>query len=208
MPAMIWETGVGLAIAVLAAVALWSLLRMRGEFGRVRSSASALGVWIIYLLHLAIVIVSAVRMLWPVPMSIELALTAGAVLLAGGVTLCGAGMWKFGSVRRMFGREHSRLITDGIYAWSRNPQNVGWILAQFGISLMGRSGLALLMSTVFAGIFLIYIRYEERHLENVFGDEYRDYLQRSHRFVGLPSPLATPGPRDAGSLGQRLKAGR
>lgn len=203
---MSWETGVGLAIAVVAAVALWSLLRMRGEFGRVRSSASALGVWVIYLLHLAIVIVSAVRMLWPVPIPLELALVAGGVLLAGGVTLCAAGMWKFGSVRRMFGRDHSRLITEGIYAWSRNPQNVGWILAQFGISLMGRSGLALLMSAVFAVIFLVYVRYEERHLENVFGDEYREYLRRSHRFVGLPAGLTARQAARAGSLRRRMKA--
>jgi protein-S-isoprenylcysteine O-methyltransferase Ste14 len=184
---------------------------MRGEFGRERSSASALGVWIIYLLHLAIVIVSSARMLWPVPIPLPAVLIAGGVLLAGGVTLCAAGMWKFGSVRRMFGRDHSRLITDGIYAWSRNPQNVGWILAQFGIALMGRSGLALLMSTVFAGIFLVYVRYEERHLEDVFGDPYRDYLQRSHRFVGLPTDLSArrsgdAGSRDAGSLRQRMEA--
>lgn len=202
---MTWGTGVGLAIAVLAAVSLWSLLRTRGEFGRVRSSASALSVWVIYLLHLAIVIVSAVRMLWPVPISFELALFLGGVLLAGGVTLAAAGMWKFGSVRRMFGRDNSRLITDGIYAWSRNPQNVGWILAQLGISVMGRSGLALLMSTVFAVIFLIYVRYEERHLESVFGDEYREYLQRSHRFVGLPAGLSARRPGDAGSLRRHME---
>jgi protein-S-isoprenylcysteine O-methyltransferase Ste14 len=197
---MTWGTGVGLAIAVLAAVSLWSLLRMRGEFGRERSSASAVSVWVIYLLHLAIVIVSSVRMLWPVPIPWGPALVAGGVLLVGGVTLCAAGMWKFGSVRRMFGRDHSRLITDGIYAWSRNPQNVGWILAQFGISLMGRSGLALLMSTVFAVIFLIYVRHEERHLENVFGDEYRDYLGRSHRFVGLPTEVTSRGTDETDSL--------
>lgn len=203
---MTWGTGIGLAIAVLAAVSLWSLLRMRREFGGVRSFASALAVWVIYLLHLAIVIVSAVRMLWPVLIPWELALVAGGVLLVGGVTLCAAGMWKFGSVRRMFGRDHSRLITDGIYAWSRNPQNVGWILAQFGISLMGRSGLALLMSTVFAVIFLVYVRHEERHLANVFGDEYRDYLRRSHRFVGLPADLTARRAGDAGSLQRRMEA--
>lgn len=197
---MIWGTGIGLAIAVLAFISLWSLLRVRKEFGGVRSPASALGVWVIYLLHLTIVIVSAVRVLWPVPIPWELALAAGAVLLAGGVTLSAAGMWKFGSVRRMFGRDNSRLITDGIYAWSRNPQNVGWILAQFGISLMGRSGLALIMSTVFAAIFLVYVRYEERHLENVFGDEYREYLRGSHRFVGLPADLTSRRSAGARSL--------
>lgn len=205
---MIWGTGVGVAIVLLAAVALWCLLRVRGEFGRVRSATSAFGVWVIYSLHLAIVIVASARMLWPVPIPWEAALASGGVALVAGITLCAAGMLKFGSVRRMFGRDTSRLITDGIYAWSRNPQNVGWILAQFGIALIGRSGLALLLSTVFAAIFLVYVRYEERHLENVFGDEYRAYLQRSHRFVGLPAGLTARSGENSRLMGRQMEPDR
>jgi protein-S-isoprenylcysteine O-methyltransferase Ste14 len=205
---MLWESPVTLGIMVLAAVSLWCLLRVRGEFGRVRSATSAWGVWVIYSLHLAIVIVAAVRSLWPVPIPAEAALIVGWILLVAGVALTFAGMWKFGSVRRMFGRDTSRLISDGIYAWSRNPQNVGWIVAQFGIALMGRSGVALLMSALFAGIFLVYVRYEERHLQNVFGDEYSDYLLRSNRFIGLPANLSARTSAPAPSLRQQLKPDR
>jgi protein-S-isoprenylcysteine O-methyltransferase Ste14 len=45
----------------------------------------------------------------------------------------------FRTFQRMSGLQMDQLITDGIYTWSRNPQNLGWGVALFGISL--KSGL-------------------------------------------------------------------
>jgi protein-S-isoprenylcysteine O-methyltransferase Ste14 len=68
------------------------------------------------------------------------------------------------------------LITTGIYAYSRNPQNLGWGVALFGVALIRRSGFALLLALLFLCFFRRYVHAEERYLERMFGDDYR----RSH----------------------------
>ncbi len=78
-------------------------------------------------------------------------------------------------------------MTDGVYRYSRNPQNVGWGLVLLGVSLAGRSGAALLLTAVFFVVFRSYIPVEERHLERTFGEEYRRYRDATPRFLGLPS---------------------
>lgn len=186
---MSWEGMIGASLAALVALSAWCLVRGAREFGRARSRTSAALVWTIYVLHLVIVIAVSVDPPWPLPIPWWFAAAAGSLLLVGGVALTAAGMLAFGTVARMSGRETGRLITGGIYAWSRNPQNVGWIAAQLGISLLGRSALGLTMSTVFGIIFLIYVRFEERHLAAIYGDEYRDYLRGSHRILGRPDSV-------------------
>lgn len=73
-----------------------------------------------------------------------------------------AGMLEFRSLRKMSGLETSKLITTGIYRYSRNPQYTGWFLALLGISIMGRSGLALLLTIILiVGIHLYNVKLEE-----------------------------------------------
>lgn len=97
------------------------------------------------------------------------------------------GVARFGSLSRMSGTEVSGLVTDGIYAWSRNPRNVGWGLCLFGIAVMGRSGLVLLLALIFGLVFGLYVPWEERYLDEKFGGDYRRYLLRTHRFFGPPT---------------------
>ena len=83
--------------------------------------------------------------------------------------------------------EVSKLITTGIYGWSRNPQFLGFYLALLGISLMGRSGYAVLLTAV-ANIYCHYyiVRVEEPYLEHLFGKEYVKYKLKTPRYVGMP----------------------
>lgn len=60
-----------------------------------------------------------------------------------------AGIVEFRSLQRVSGRRMDQLITTGIFRWSRNPQNVGWALALFGLAIAGRSGAALLLAALF-----------------------------------------------------------
>jgi len=68
---------------------------------------------------------------------------------------------------------------------SRNPQFLGFYLALFGISLLGRSGYALLL-TALAVVYCHYyiVNVEEPYLARVFGEEYVLYRLRTPRYHG------------------------
>jgi len=79
-----------------------------------------------------------------------------------GLIIMLAGMLEFRSLRKMSGLETSKLITTGIYRYSRSPQYTSWFLALLGISIMGRSGLALLLTIILiVGIHLYNVKLEE-----------------------------------------------
>jgi protein-S-isoprenylcysteine O-methyltransferase Ste14 len=76
------------------------------------------------------------------------------------------------------------LVTDGLFAYSRNPAYVSLTLLYVGI--------ALLLDNVWMVLFLVpvlvlmhygVILREERYLTEKFGDEYRAYTQRVRRWL-------------------------
>ncbi|NOY98409.1 MAG: isoprenylcysteine carboxylmethyltransferase family protein [Chloroflexi bacterium] len=140
--------------------------------------------WGIY--HLA-VILSSLYGVWLIPVDKAPALTGGLVLIAAGMIILAAGMIEFRSLRRSCGQDTSQLITTGIYQWSRNPQFMGCLLYLLGISLMGRSGLAFVLTGAASLVIYWYtVRLAEPYLERLYGDEYRSYRSRTARWVGTP----------------------
>lgn len=78
----------------------------------------------------------------------------------------------------------SRLVTSGIYRWTRNPMYLGIALLYAGIGLFFDSILALvLLLLVLAIIQTQVIAREEAYLEREFGDEYRTYKARVRRWI-------------------------
>ena len=80
--------------------------------------------------------------------------------------------------------ETSRLITSGIYSFTRNPMYLGLssIQVAFGIYLGAYVSIFLIPS------FIIYIThkqiiYEEQILEKKFGDKYINYLKSVRRWI-------------------------
>ena len=80
--------------------------------------------------------------------------------------------------------ETSRLITSGIYSYTRNPMYVGLssIQVAFGIYLGAYVSIFLIPA------FIIYITnkqiiYEEQVLKKNFGDEYNNYLKSVRRWI-------------------------
>jgi protein-S-isoprenylcysteine O-methyltransferase Ste14 len=80
----------------------------------------------------------------------------------------------------------SQPFTRGIYRFSRNPMYVGMILQFFGTAIATASWPLLLLSILetFAMWFVVLI--EERTCLERFGDAYRDYMDRTPRWIGLP----------------------
>ncbi len=78
----------------------------------------------------------------------------------------------------------TRLVVNGMYRFSRNPMYLGATLILLGIAVFLDDGLALLPAPLFA-VYLncFQIIPEERALEELFGDEYRDYKKRVRRWI-------------------------
>ena len=139
--------------------------------------------WGFYHLEL---ILSSLYGVWRIPLDETLALAGGLFLIAGGGGILAAGMIEFRSWRRSCGQDITKLVTTGIYRWSRNPQFMGCLLYLSGISLMGRSGLAfLLTATASLVIYWYTVRLAEPYLERLYGEEYRLYKSHVARWVGM-----------------------
>lgn len=83
------------------------------------------------------------------------------------------------------GSPTTRLITTGIFSWSRNPLYLGGVVCLLGLALMINSlWLVIFLNLGIAAAHFILILPEERYLAAKFGDEYRDYARRVDRWVG------------------------
>ena len=81
-------------------------------------------------------------------------------------------------------KDKTELVTDGIYAYSRNPAFLGFDLQYLGMLLMFCNLLTGLF-TVFAIVMLhLQILQEERYLTATFGRAYLDYRHRVFRYLG------------------------
>ena len=81
-------------------------------------------------------------------------------------------------------KDRTELVTDGIYAYSRNPAFLGFDLQYIGVLLMF-CNLLTAAFTVFAVTMLhLQILQEERYLAAAFGAEYLDYRRQVIRYLG------------------------
>jgi protein-S-isoprenylcysteine O-methyltransferase Ste14 len=88
--------------------------------------------------------------------------------------------------RRSFGVEVGGLRKNGLYRYSRNPQLVGGFIFIVGYAMLWPSWIGMLWASMWVIIAHLMVRGEEAHLESVFGEEYRDYCERTPRYLGLP----------------------
>ena len=94
--------------------------------------------------------------------------------------LCMKDSWRAG----IPDNDKTQLVTDGIYAYSRNPAFLGFYLQYIGVLLM-YCNLLTGMFTVFAIVMLhLQVLQEERYLTAAFGSAYLDYRHRVYRYLG------------------------
>ena len=146
---------------------------------------TAVTIWGTYTLFSIFTVFAALHSFWPILISKEVSNVSGALLCFIGAMICLVGLIAFRSFKRMSGIKTYDVIATGIYRWSRNPQNLGWGMVLLGISLIGRSALALLVAILFFLIIHLYLVYmEEPYLEKIFGEKYREYRSRTPRYFG------------------------
>jgi protein-S-isoprenylcysteine O-methyltransferase Ste14 len=103
-------------------------------------------------------------------------------LMVLGVGLCIVPMLHFSS-RMVVGRDASRLVTTGVYRFSRNPQYVTYGLFVLGYAMTGRAVMAYVGVALYLVVAHLTALVEEEHLERVFGEEYRRYKARTPRYL-------------------------
>lgn len=79
-------------------------------------------------------------------------------------------------------RAHT-LVTQGPYRWVRHPFYDAMALLIAGIALIAANWFMLLTGAVVFSLLAVRSRTEEAHLLARFGDSYRDYRERTGRFV-------------------------
>ena len=140
---------------------------------------------VLTLIHVAV----AFLLTWliPLPLMVTLILrTAGFVLALIGFLLGLGALMAFRSTRTApdSPRQVSRLITSGVYRFSRNPVNLGFVLILVGTLLNAGSYWGILLAPVLVILFnRLVVEREEEYLAQKFGDEYGRYKSKVRRWI-------------------------
>jgi len=119
---------------------------------------------------------------------------AGAILIILGEAFRLAGVAAAGTETRRRSRAVQRLVTYGVFAWSRNPLYNGNFLIWMGfVVLYGVLWFLPVAIVLFAAEYSFIVRYEEGVLESIFGSEYLEYKSRTPRWI-LRFSASTPQP--------------
>jgi protein-S-isoprenylcysteine O-methyltransferase Ste14 len=110
----------------------------------------------------------------------------GALLALAGVGLAVAGRIRFaraGTEINTFA-EPGRLVTDGIYRFTRNPIYLGLALVAGGAALACGAITSLLLAAAFVAVTdRWYIAFEEEQLAAKFGAAYQAYRRSTRRWI-------------------------
>ena len=80
--------------------------------------------------------------------------------------------------------EKTSLVSIGIYRWSRNPAFLGFDMLYFAICLIFFN-IPVVLVSVWAVVMLhLQILQEEKHMLNMFGSEYEEYMKHTLRYFG------------------------
>ncbi len=80
-------------------------------------------------------------------------------------------------------------FTKGMYRYSRHPLSVSMFLVFLSIGVATTSWLYLLLSVVLMVVTHFMVAIEERSCLEKFGDTYREYMNRTPRWLGIPKSV-------------------
>jgi protein-S-isoprenylcysteine O-methyltransferase Ste14 len=123
-------------------------------------------------------------------------------LLALSLLLVVPGLWLRGYASG-YVKKNAEVTTTGPYAFTRNPLYLGSMLIAFGFALAARSlWIAIVLTALFAAIYIPVIRSEEIYLRTKFA-EYEEYATRVPRLIPRLGPAAA-GAGDGGGFSAEL----
>jgi len=80
-------------------------------------------------------------------------------------------------------------VTRGVYRYSRHPGYIALILIYFGVSMASASWIFLLVTVMWAVLVVISVKDEECCCLEGYGTAYREYMDRTPRWLGIPKRL-------------------
>ena len=108
-------------------------------------------------------------------------ITALSFLLKGKGT---PAIWFTKAISFIIGEEPMKMVSSGLYKYSRNPMYIGVITTVTGEGLFFQySNVLWYALSLFILFNFVVIFIEEPHLEKKFGDEYRNYKKKTRRWV-------------------------
>jgi len=81
-------------------------------------------------------------------------------------------------------------VTRGIYRYSRHPMYLTMFLMLLGAGIASASWIFLLLSVVDIILPTLFVEAEERYCLDKYGDAYREYMNRTPRWIGIPKSVA------------------
>jgi protein-S-isoprenylcysteine O-methyltransferase Ste14 len=80
------------------------------------------------------------------------------------------------------------IVTRGIYRFSRHPIYVTEVLLLLGVSIASASWFFLLFPIIVGFGVAYFIKIEEAQCIGHYGNAYREYMDRTPRWIGMPRP--------------------
>ena len=77
-------------------------------------------------------------------------------------------------------------VSRGLYRYSRHPMYVTMFVFFLGLGIATASWVLLLLFAIFVVGCVVYANVEEQSLLQKYGDSYRDYMNRTPRWIGIP----------------------
>ena len=139
------------------------------------------------LVMIIVILMCAVRVIAPGPVILSQPYNfIGLALLAAGAGLCLLGAAHFDRVGTNIPtfNQPTLLVTDGLFRWTRNPMYLGFTLFLLGLAVTLGTLLPLLGPIAFAvAADRWYIAFEERALQDNFGEPYEAYRRATRRWI-------------------------
>ena len=134
-------------------------------------------------------IINAILLLMPISFiyAIFLPLQLGTIWLYSGLFIYIIGVvFSIVAVLNFTSSPQDKVITEGLYSASRNPMYIGLLLILIGLGITCSSWLHLLFTLGLVILLNANLSAEERCCLYRYGDSYRQYMNRTPRWIGIP----------------------
>jgi protein-S-isoprenylcysteine O-methyltransferase Ste14 len=119
--------------------------------------------------------------------AIFLPLQLDTIWLYSGLIICLFGMiFTIVAILNFATSPKDKVITKGLYRFTRNPTYIGMILMQIGLGIACSSWLYLLLTVAMMILLNANLSAEERYCLYRFGDDYQEYKNSTPRWIGIP----------------------